>query len=226
MQRFASTLVCTRTFPLETVCASDWSWRHSSNPNRSSTPWDWIGVRLARPIVVLSLIEVNQAVLAFARRFQLTCTLRHFCYPAQSSYVRPAFLVRPASYPYPYPINPNIPNSPPSFHLCSERDFKIPSYNFSHQTPVFISALFPLVSLPHLKPTRLLTVHPFDRVQFVSYRTVLDNRFTERPGCTSRRFDLQPFQSDRIYHILVSYAPYTLMQQPSLSQFTIFGQAL
>ena len=31
--------------------------------------------------------------------------------------------VRPASYPYPDSINPNIPNSPPSFHLCSERDF-------------------------------------------------------------------------------------------------------
>ena len=158
MQRFASTLVCTRTFPLETVCASDWSWRHSSNPNRSSTPWDWIGVRLARPIVVLSLIEVNQAVLAFARRFQLTCTLRHFCYPAQSSYVRPAFLVRRGGM--------------QALEGGSKRDFKIPSYNFSHQTPVFISALFPLVSLPHLKPTRLLTVHPFDRVQFVSYRTV------------------------------------------------------
>ena len=74
-----------------------------------------------------------------------------------------------------------------------------------------------------------------DRVQFVSYRTVLDNRVYHLPstfalngtlnptGCTSRRFDLQPFQSDRIglptislhIHILVPYAPYTLMQQPT-----------
>ena len=96
--------------------------------------------------------------------------------------------------------------------------------------PAFKPAFNP-VAFGSIISTLLLS----DRVQFVSYRTVLDNRVYHLPstfalngtlnptGCTSRRFDLQPFQSDRIglptislhIHILVPYAPYTLMQQPT-----------
>ena len=110
---------------------------------------------------------------------------------------------------------------------------------YTNKWPFSLSALFPLYifspdaclhscvssfrqgNRPAFNPVALLN----GRVYHLPSTFALNGTLNPT-GCTSRRFDLQPFQSDRIYHILVSYAPYTLMQQPSLSQFTIFGQAL
>ena len=107
---------------------------------------------------------------------------------------------------------------------------------YTNKWPFSLSALFPLYifspdaclhscvssfrqgNRPAFNPVALLN----GRVYHLPSTFALNGTLNPT-GCTSRRFDLQPFQSDRIglptislhIHILVPYAPYTLMQQPT-----------